>query len=112
MKVFKIRRKVDSYWETDKRDNWYLSNVNWRGFELSFEKDCVRMSEWKNRLSLRLFCGLMKIDDFFYVNFGLTIGDFVMLMRSLNDWISTSDISFDVIINCEEFILSTFCIMS
>ena len=28
LRVFKIRRKIDSCWETGERDDWYLSNVN------------------------------------------------------------------------------------
>ena len=69
------------------------------------------MNEWKNELSLRLFYELMKINDLFCVNFELTVDDFVMLMRFLDDWVSTNDMNFDVIINCEEFVLSMFCIV-
>ena len=111
MKVFKVRRKIDFYWETSERDDWCSLSVNWKSFELFFEKNCVRINEWEDELFFRLFCELMRVNDFFYVNFESTVDDFVMLMRFFNDWVSTSDINFDVIINCEELVLSTFCIM-
>ena len=41
LRVFKKRRKICFCWEMSERDDWYLLNVNWKDFELSFEKDCV-----------------------------------------------------------------------
>ena len=69
------------------------------------------MNKWGDELSFRLFCELMKINDLFYVNFESATNGFVMLMKFFDDWISTSDMGFDVTINCEESVLSTFCIV-
>ena len=53
----------------------------------------------------------MGINDLSYVNFESITNDFVMLMKFFDGWVSMSDMGFDVIINCEESVLSTFYIV-
>ena len=43
------------------------------------------MSEWRDELFFRLFCELMRIGDFFYVNLESTADGFVILMRFFDD---------------------------